>query len=251
MFTRSVPALGLGLLVAVGCDGGTLRGPDSGRSPPGLDAGPPDVGVSPPDAYVRTVDAGRRPADPPGDDTIELVMSWARLPVEDPEGVAPGFDLDGHVSRLRDVTGCGHEDFVAPASLGGGDGVDNQVVPVYDAVRSINPETDFDQDLANAVASGDAIILVRIEHVGDFANDGEIEVSIMTGRVAGGGAPRMVARTIEGVSYQVIAPGQRFEIDAASFVGGRPRAIFQDPYIVDCRVVTRGTPVPPTGPAHM
>ncbi len=251
MFTRSLPALGLGLLVAAGCGGGTLRGPDAGRNQPVLDAGPADAWVPPPDVFVPAADAGRRPADPPGDDTIELVMSWARLPVEDPEGVAPGFDLDGHATRRHEATGCGHADFVAPASLGGAEGVDNQVVPVYEAVRGINPETDFDEDLANAIAAGDAIILVRIAHVGDLVNDGEIEVSIMTGRLAGGGAPRMVARTIEGASYQAIAPGQRFEIDAASFVGGRPRAVFEDAYIVDGRLVTRGTSFSLRVPATM
>jgi hypothetical protein len=243
----------LGLLVAAGCDGGRLRGPDAGRpqADAGLDVGPSDSGEGRPDAYVRVLDAGRRPADPPGDETIELVVSWVRLPVEDPEGAAPGFDLDGHVTLAHDATGCGQADFVLPPTLGSGEGIDNQVVPVYAAVRSVNPEADFDQDLANAVASGDAIILMRMAHVGDLVNDGEIEVSIMTGRVVGGGAPRMVAHTIEGTSHQVIAPGQRFEIDPTSFVGGRPRAIFEDAYIVDGRLVTRGTSFSLRVPASM
>jgi hypothetical protein len=253
MVIRRVPAaLGWILAALAGCGGGTLRGPDAGRSG-GLDAGAADGGAPAPDAFRRTSDAGLRPADPPGDDTIDLVVSWARLALEEPagSGIVPGFDLDGFATARHGATGCGHPDFVAPAFQGGGDGIDNQLVPLYDAVRSVSPEVDLDQDLGNALASGDAIVLLRLAHVGDLSNDGEVEVSILTGTLVGGGAPRMVTRTVDGVPQQVIAPDQRFRIDAASLVGGRPVIVFDDAYIFDGRLVTRGTTFSLRVPATM
>ena len=241
MLARPVPAAFGCLCAVIGCGGGTLRGPDGGGVP--RDTAATDAQLPAADAYRRMTDAGRRPADPPGDDTIDLVVSWTRLALEAPvgSGIVPGFDLDGVVTADHDPTGCGHPDFVAPPFQGSGEGVDNQLVPLYAAVRAASPEVDFDQDLANAVAAGDAIVLVRIAHVGDTTNDGEVEVSILTGSVAGGGRPRMMTRSIEGASEQVIAPDQRFVIDADALVGGRPVVVFEDAYILEGRLVTRGT----------
>ncbi len=226
------------------CEPSRLNGPDGGPREASIDAVlTNDLGAAMPDARMRSGDAGRRPADPPGDDTIELVMRWASLALEEPDGsgIAPGFDVDGIVTGRADPTGCGQEDFIAPARQGSGDGIDNQIVPLYGVVRSASPDSDFDEDLVNAVTSGDAIILFRISHVGDLVNDGEVEVSVMTGAVPGGGEPRLETTMIDGMPRRVLTADQSFDVEPSSLIGGRARALFDDAYIVDGRLLTRGT----------
>lgn len=214
------------VLLASGCTGGvagSTRGEAPGDDPPAGSA------------------ADRRPSrDPAGNETHDFVIRWMRLGQEVAPGVAPGFDLDAHVTLGRsDPVGCGHTDFSAPTHLGGHDGVDNQMSRLMEDVRAIEPDLDPDAEIATAITDGDALVLVRLTGVGSLVDDGRVSVHVFLGALADGGAPALTAARVGGDSEMVLADGQRFVIDPGSLVDGdpsRPQIAFEDGYIANGRV---------------
>lgn len=210
--------------IDAGGDAAVDAGPGAHR-----DAGPPPTDAGP-----------ARPADPPGAMDVDFVIGWAAIGFEDPDDptVAPGFDIDEHVTlRADDPIGCRQIDYTAPARFGGAAGVDNQasrllppLLAMFEGLENIP------QEFVEAVQSGRAAFMMRLAGVGSLVNDGRVDVLFYTGSLEGGGAPRLEPRVVGGETVDVIAPGQRFVLDPASLIDGDPRQpaiALRDSFIVD------------------
>ncbi|NOY93164.1 MAG: hypothetical protein GXP55_18420 [Deltaproteobacteria bacterium] len=96
-------------------------------------------------------------------------------------GITPGLDLDGQVSDGSDAASCHMLDFV---SADGTPGIDNQFATILPVVEAI-PSVDLAADFRDAIASGEILLLIEVE----TRSGGEVALSFFTGRVPGGGAP--------------------------------------------------------------
>jgi len=222
------------LAVLLGCAGG---GDGSGRGDTGVD-GARDAAA---DTRMST-----RPADPPGDETYDYVVRIMATGDGDTDAmIAPGFNLDGVVSRAGDPLGCRQADWTAPLAYGGYTGVDNQLPLIFDAVRDMDPSgmpSDPDSQLAEEVGSGTVVILFRLSGVGDLENDGLVSLALLVGLPwSGSSPPETEMVTFEGEPRMVHAGGQSWVVDPASVIDGdldMPRTVFRDAWIEDGRLYT-------------
>ncbi len=132
------------------------------------DQGPADT---PPGAYLEVSPAPPRPAH------ATYLVSEMAFTFEEPEGVAPGFDLDGAVSMGNDGTGCEVEDQTAPD---GTPGIDNQLarfMPFIEAA-GINQLEEY---LQFAVLEGGIMMLAVVEGLDDPVNDDDVRLIIVRG----------------------------------------------------------------------
>lgn len=224
------------LAALLGCAGG---GGDSGRGDSGRD------GATNPDA---TVDApmSTRPADPPGDETYDYVVRILATGDGDTDAmVAPGFNLDGVVSRAGDPMGCRQADWTAPIAFGGYEGVDNQLPLILEAAAENDPDgmpNDVNAQLADEVGSGDVVILFRLSRVGSLENDGLVELALYVGLPwSGASPPEQEEVRFDGETRMAHRGGQTWVVDPASVIDGdlsMPRTVFRDAWIQDGRLFT-------------
>lgn len=106
----------------------------------------------------------------------QYMVSEMRFTFEE-GGVAPGFDLDGHVSSGIGDEGCGVSDFVSPE---GEEGVDNQLALLMPFVElaGISQLPDY---LQGAIVEGGILILPVAEGVDDPDNDDDITLTVLRG----------------------------------------------------------------------
>lgn len=235
------------LALALGCGGGGDDAEDSGPadagSPadaggvdagPAMDAGRPDAGD--PDAGREQNDAGTPDAGPPivceGGDTYFYVLDVVAVGEEGPEGVAPGFDLDGRVSDASDRESCFQEDFVSPDGV---PGVDNQMAVLKPTIDSLTG-VDFNDNLAASVRGGSLLVLVQLDGVDDFTDDDCVALSIFFGELPAG------------VPAPDVGPDGRFEPDqtfdvSASSIGMDMRATIHLSGLVIADGVLRAGPI--------
>lgn len=224
-------AFGLVLAAAlVGCgddDGGgtTDSGPrtDTGVPTPPTPPGP-DTGVPVPPT----------PPDPPGNETYDYVVNLLEIgqaSASNPDE-APGYDLDDHNTQMEsDPIGCGWTDFTAPAQFGGGAGVDNQLGPLLEMISSLGLDFDANGTIAENIAMGDLLLLIRVTGVGDIENDGNVTVQFFLGQLAEGQTPM-----VDGMMR--LSGGQTFLVDPASVMGSldSPRIQFSNAVIANGRL---------------
>lgn len=227
------------VLAAVLAGGGVLAG--CGDDDGGTDAGPrTDTGVPPnppgPDTGVPTPPT---PPDPPGNMTYDYVVNALQIGQASPSNPdeAPGFDLDDHnTTSEADPVGCGWADFTAPARFGGGAGVDNQLGPLLEMISSLGLDFDANGTIAENIAAGDLLLLIRVTGVGDLMNDGNVTVQFYLGELMPGTTPML-----DGMMR--LSGGQTFLVSPDSVMGGSldmPRIQFSGAVIANGRL--RGGP---------
>ncbi len=218
-----------------GVDAGAL---DAGEgSDATVDAPPPVDGGTPLDAEGPTdagVDAPTADAGPLTGDTYLYVLDVLDLGVEDPDGVAPGFDLDGTTDRI-----CRQADFTSPAPESM-PGVDNSLGPVLAAGEE---QFRVREALGLNLQRGALLVLARLRGVDDFDNDERVEVDVLFGVLPEGVEAPMLE--LDG-RY---VPGQTFDLDARALAGDEMTALSRLPgAIVDGRLTAGPGMLPLTIP---
>lgn len=184
-------------------DGGEDAATDAAASDgSAADGGPRPDGSAGPDATAP--DGG--PPVCAGGETYFYVMDSLAFAREESAAVAPGFDLDGRDSDFDDPLGCYQLDYESPD---GRTGIDNQGALLAPSLEEV-AETDLDAELEATVQSGEALLLLELEHVDDFADDPCVIASVMIGLLPSG----VAMPTLDASGG--FEPGQRFDVDARS-----------------------------------
>jgi hypothetical protein len=118
--------------------------------------------------------------------------------------VAPGFNLDGHVTEAGDTTGCGRQDFVSPE---GEPGIDNQI-----AMLATELEALLGGSLQRRVDQGRVLLLLEVSDVDDFHSDACVTLGLMVGALPDGMTEEDLLRDADGH----LAPGQEIPADPTS-----------------------------------
>ena len=175
---NTLRALGLSLLLLqVGCSDGTGVAPDASQQ----DGSAQDVAVG--DVVQQDMiapgDQGAQEDVAPSKKTTYLVvLQKLGFTREDPEGIAPGFNLDGRVSDEDDEQSCGIPDYTSPD---GEEGIDNQLAFIEPAlgIAGLGAAEDL---LQSAIEEGGILIMMHVTGVDDLENDPEVQRMIRTGQ---------------------------------------------------------------------
>lgn len=192
-----------------------------------------DAGVDASEPSDGGTDAGPTDAGPLTGDTYLYVIDVLDLGAEDPEGIAPGFDLDGSTARV-----CNQADYTSPAPAST-PGIDNSLGPVLAAGEE---QFRVREALALNVSSGRLLVLARLRGVDDFENDPRVEVDVLFGVLPAG----VAMPTSSGGRFDA---GQTFDVDARSLDVDGMTALSQLPgAIVDGRLTAGPGMLPLTVP---
>lgn len=123
---------------------------------------------------------------------------------EEPDGVAPGFDLDGLTTADGDPASCGHGDLTDPDGVAG---IDNQLAAVWSLAAPLVGEQ-VEELLQGAINEGRMLLMVELEGLDDPLDDEDVTLRVFRGT----GAPQVG-------TLGLIAPDQTFGVD-----GGLPEA---------------------------
>ena len=161
------------------CDAGDASdGPLIASTQPGDDA-TPEALIE--DSDTESVDVDDHALPQPSRSSYQLLVTGLRFPFEGPEGIVPGFDLDGAVSDPSQPHPCGWDDFTSPY---GTPGIDNQAAilsPLFDAVGFGQAH----QYLQTSIEASGFFILFDLSGVDDLENDPEIDVVYEVGGGSG------------------------------------------------------------------
>jgi hypothetical protein len=127
-----------------------------------------------------------------------LVIKALRFAREEPQGVSVGLDLDGRRSDAEDAAGCFQPDMIDPLGV---EGVDNQFARLLPAVEAVGGEA-IEELVKGAINSGELLLLLRLEHLDGWEQDGCVDMTVLRGA----GAP------LVGNDGQLEA-GQTFDVD--------------------------------------
>ena len=168
-----------------------------------------------PESDVDPVPLG--PCGPIGRRTVYAVYQL-RFAVEESEGVAAGFDIDGATTAPGDETGCRKPDFTSPR---GEPGIDNQfarLIPTLETVIGESP----DDSLVRAVQEAELVLLFELESLDDRTSDECVSVNVYRG------GPDVVFGTdgllLAGQSYDIDTSRPWARVDQARVEGGRLHA---------------------------
>lgn len=110
-------------------------------------------------------------------ETRAAVITGLAFTRQEPEGVAPGFDLDGRVSADSDSRSCGKPDFVSPDGV---PGIDNQLALLVPDVEMLVGNA-VDGLVQGAINDGQLVILFEMMGVDDFADDPCVNLRVEVG----------------------------------------------------------------------
>lgn len=96
---------------------------------------------------------------------------------ESPRGVAPGFDLDGHVTKAPEDPSCGKVDLVSPT---GQEGVDNQLALLIPEIEK-RVGNAIDGIIQGAINDGRLLIMLDLKNVNDASNDQCVDLEVKLG----------------------------------------------------------------------
>jgi len=137
--------------------------------------------------WCRAVLGGGGGTDDPDDGmTVAYIISELDA-AQESSGVAEGFNLDDLVTESGDEPGCKQADFVNAA---GEMGIDNQLAKLAPVIEDLGG-IELSDTIAEAIASGDVLILLELTDVDDFGDDGSIEVNFVFVEAEGGGMPTL------------------------------------------------------------
>lgn len=222
--------MGRGTKVAALCALVGMACSDDDRPPPDIDAGTDagtvvdagqDAGSDAGEPEDAGTDAGSVDAGPLTGDAYFYVLDVIDLGAEGPDGVAPGFDLDGTADEI-----CRQEDWTSPAPEST-PGIDNSLGPILAA-----GEESFRvrEALALNVSTGRLILLARLRGVDSFEDDARVELDVLFGVLPDG----VFAPALDGARY---VPGQTFDLDARALESDGMTAVSTLPAsIVDGRL---------------
>jgi hypothetical protein len=151
---------------------------------------------------------------PPDDcetgETYVYVVSTLKFGREEPRGISPGLNLDGHATRRGEEEGCNIQDMTSPE---GEPGIDNNFAKLLPALEAVGGDA-VEGLIQAAINDGDLLLVLQVDHVDSLENDRCVDVTVLRG--AGlplvGGDDRIVsgqtfdratdlpATTVEGVS---------------------------------------------------
>ena len=159
------------------------------------------------------------PCGPIGTPTVYAVYQL-RFAVEESEGVAAGFDIDGATTAPGDESGCRKPDFTSPR---GEPGIDNQfarLIPTLETVIGESP----DDSLVRAVQEAELILLFELESLDDRSSDECVSVNVYRGG----------SDVVFGTDGLLLA-GQSYDIDTS-----RPWARVDEARVEDGRLLASG-----------
>lgn len=219
-----------GCVPGVPCDdAGSVEDAGDGSMSP--DADPPDAAEDAAEdgAADAMMDAEVDAGPLTGDSYLfvaDILDVGAPIPGGDPD-IVPGFDIDGRVSDATDREGCRKPDVTSPAP-DGIEGVDNELGPVLAETEAM---FGIRANLAEALRTGQLLVLFDVRGVDDFENDDRVEVDTLFGVLPAGVALPMR----DGGSRYL--PGQTFDIDTRSLMAdGMTAAVTLPGRIVDGRL---------------
>ena len=93
------------------------------------------------------------------------------------KNIAPGFNLDGRVSKTDDYLSCGREDFIDPDGV---PGIDNRLASLIPVIKDQVGDA-VDGLVQGAINDGELVILTEIENVNDLVNDSCVNVGVTIG----------------------------------------------------------------------
>ncbi len=111
-----------------------------------------------------------------------VIDDWtvSESPTGRDSNVAPGFDLDGHVTLAGgDPSRCDRfvSDLVSPA---GQQGIDNQLTAMLIALTlGFSPTFDLEPQLETEIRNGSNVLAVRVEDIDDLSDDRELTVTLL------------------------------------------------------------------------
>ncbi|MGZ3420979.1 MAG: hypothetical protein ACXVEE_24100 [Polyangiales bacterium] len=111
-----------------------------------------------------------------GDETKHqsYVITSLTFTRETPKGVAPGFDLDNHVTTVPDDPGCGKTDLVDPQ---GNPGIDNQLALLIPEIEK-KVGNAIDGIIQGAINDGRLLIAFDVQHLEDQTNDDCVDMKV-------------------------------------------------------------------------
>jgi len=151
----------------------------------GADAGPPMTAM----------------CDESGGSQMTLVRTLSFI-VEESDGVAEGFDLDGVISDGSEAETCMQQDQTSPD---GTPGIDNSFASLWSNLRMLLPEVQsVDSYIQRAIEEGQILLLLEISGVDDPMNDDCVNLTLRRGV----GVPMLGTDGL-------ISPRQTFDVDPA------------------------------------
>lgn len=202
IISRALSLSGMALLLAMGCGDDTTGTPDAGPGG-GMDSGAPEMPCPSGTCMEYTFVAS----------TADIGQASAAMP-----NVAPGFNLDDRVSApvmgggSDDPDSCFKADFTSPPP-DSEMGVDNQLGPI---IMAIGSGFDISGSIQENIAQGDLLLMMTITDVDNTMNDGNIGFELKLGLLPSG----TTAPMLDAMDH--ITPGQTFDIDSRSLMGGMP-----------------------------
>lgn len=130
-------------------------------------------------------------------ETQVVVARNISFAMEQDNGVAEGFDLDGLESEGTDIQSCNQVDYVAPD---GRTGIDNQFAVLWEAIVNVIGDA-VDGLIVGAINDGNLLFMAEMRGIDNRQNDDCVEVNIFVGS----GQP------IVGTDGHIV-PGQTFDI---------------------------------------
>lgn len=94
-----------------------------------------------------------------------------------PRGVAPGFDLDSHITKTPDDPSCGKTDLVSPS---GQEGIDNQLALLVPEIEK-RVGNAIDGIIQGAINDGRLLIMLDLKNVNDASNDQCVDLEVKLG----------------------------------------------------------------------
>jgi hypothetical protein len=137
--------------------------------------------------------------DESGNSQMTLIRTLAFI-VEESDGVADGFNLDGLVSDGSEAATCMVTDQTSPA---GTPGIDNSFASLWANLRMLLPEVQsVDSYIQRAIEEGQILLLLEITGIDDPMNDDCVNITLRRGM----GTPMLGTDGL-------ISPRQTFDVD--------------------------------------
>lgn len=129
---------------------------------------------------VASCSSSSEPVDPtceagPSKAYVLTSLTFTR---ETPRGVAPGFDLDHHVTKAAEDPSCGKVDLVSPT---GEQGIDNQLALLIPEVEK-RVGNAIDGIIQGAINDGRLLIMFDLKNVNDASNDKCVDLEVKLGQ---------------------------------------------------------------------
>ena len=140
--------------------------------------------------------------EPGGEERVAVLRQIAFI-LEDPSGVAEGFNLDGVVSDESDDGSCNKPDLTSPS---GEPGIDNSLASLWSNLQMLSPDlVAVDSLIQGAIDDGQLLLLMNVDGIDDPMNDECVNITVRR-------ATGMPMLGTDGL----ITSGQTFDVDTSA-----------------------------------